>query len=44
MGTVTSVVVGGSITLLTVVVTALKSPTFRNLDLHRDMEDHSKLE
>lgn len=44
MGTVTSVVVGGSITLLTVVITALKSPTFRNLDLHRDMEDHSKLE
>lgn len=44
MGTVTSVVVGGSITLLTIVVTALKSPTFRNLDLHRDMEDHSKLE
>ncbi|MBP1223382.1 MFS transporter [Flavobacterium sp. 1355] len=44
MGAVTSVVFGGSITLLTVIVTALKSPTFRNLDLHKDMEDHSKLE
>jgi len=44
MGAVTSVIFGGSVTLLTVVVTALKSPTFRNLDLHRDMEDHQKLE
>ncbi|PXY44760.1 MFS transporter [Flavobacterium hydrophilum] len=44
MGTVTSVVFGGSVTLLTVIVTALKSPTFRNLDLNRDMEDHQKLE
>ncbi|WP_316633212.1 MFS transporter [uncultured Flavobacterium sp.] len=44
MGTVTSVVFGGSITLLTVIVTALKSPTFRNLDLNREMEDHQKLE
>ncbi|PBJ11118.1 MFS transporter [Flavobacterium sp. ACN6] len=44
MGAVTSVIFGGSVTLLTVVVTALKSPTFRNLDLHRDMEDHNKLE
>jgi MFS family permease len=44
MGTVTSVVFGGSVTLLTVIVTALKSPTFRNLDLNRDMDDHQKLE
>lgn len=44
MGAVTSVVFGGSITLLTVIVTALKSPIFRNLDLHRDMEDHQNLE
>ena len=44
MGTVTSVVFGGSITLLTVIVTALKSPTFRNLDLNKDMEDHQKSE
>ncbi|MEN2415787.1 MFS transporter [Flavobacterium mesophilum] len=44
MGTVTSVVFGGSITLLTVIFTALKSPTFRNLDLKRDMDEHHKLE
>ncbi|MBE8727258.1 MFS transporter [Flavobacterium hungaricum] len=44
MGAVTSVVFGGSVTLVTVIVTALKSPTFRNLDLKRDMEDHQKLE
>ena len=44
MGTVTSVVFGGSITLLTVVVTALKSPTFRNLDLKKDMDDHHNME
>ncbi|WKL46327.1 MFS transporter [Flavobacterium pectinovorum] len=44
MGTVTSVIFGGSVTLLTVVFTALKSPTFRNLDLHKDMQDHQNLE
>jgi MFS family permease len=44
MGTVTSVVFGGSVTLLTVIVTALKSPTFRKLDLNKDMEDHQKSE
>ncbi|WP_428231118.1 MFS transporter [Flavobacterium sp.] len=44
MGTVTSVVFGGSITLLTVIVTALKSPTFRNLDLNKDMDDHQNME
>lgn len=44
MGTVTSVVFGGSITLLTVIVTALKSPTFRNLDLNKDMDDHQNQE
>ncbi|OXB04021.1 MFS transporter [Flavobacterium pectinovorum] len=44
MGTVTSVIFGGSVTLLTVIVTALKSPTFRNLDLHKDMQDHQNME
>ncbi|WP_433834106.1 MFS transporter [Flavobacterium anhuiense] len=44
MGAVTSVVFGGSVTLLTVIFTALKSPTFRNLDLKRDMDEHHKLE
>jgi MFS family permease len=44
MGTVTSVVFGGSMTLLTVLGFGLKSPTFRNLDLQKDMEDHQNLE
>ncbi|RKR10648.1 putative MFS family arabinose efflux permease [Flavobacterium sp. 90] len=44
MGTVTSVVFGGSVTLLTVIVTALKSPTFRNLDLNKEMEEHHNQE
>lgn len=44
MGPITSVIFGGSVTLLTVVFTALKSPTFRNLDLKRDMDEHHKLE
>lgn len=44
MGTVTSVVFGGSITLLTVLGFGFISPTFRNLDLHKDMEDHHNQE
>ncbi|WPO79770.1 MFS transporter [Flavobacterium sp. KACC 22761] len=44
MGTVTSVVFGGSITLLTVLGFGFISPTFRDLDLKRDMEDHHKLD
>jgi MFS family permease len=44
MGTVVSVVFGGSMTLLTVLGFGLKSPTFRNLDLQKDMEDHQKME
>ncbi|PWB25901.1 MFS transporter [Flavobacterium sp. HTF] len=44
MGTVTSVIFGGSVTLLTVLGFGFISPTFRNLDLHRDMEEHNKLE
>ncbi|UWY28935.1 MFS transporter [Flavobacterium sp. TR2] len=44
MGTVTSVVFGGSVTLLTVLGFGFISPTFRNLDLKRDMEEHHKLE
>lgn len=42
MGTVTAVVFGGSMTLLTVITTAFVSPTFRKLDLTKDMEDHDK--
>ena len=44
MGTVTSVVFGGSMTLLTVLGFGISSPTFRNLDLRKDMEDHQNME
>lgn len=40
MGTVTAVVFGGSMTLATVVTTAAVSPTFRKLDLRKDLEEH----
>ena len=44
MGTVTSVVFGGSMTLLTVLGFGITSPTFRNLDLRKDMDDHQNME
>lgn len=44
MGTVTAVVFGGAMTILTVGTTALVSPTFRKLDLQRDIEEHEKEE
>jgi MFS family permease len=44
MGTVTSVVFGGSMTLLTVLGFGIQSPTFRNLDLRKDMEEHQNAE
>ncbi|MBQ4913284.1 MFS transporter [Maribacter sp. MMG018] len=44
MGTVTAVVFGGSMTLLTVGLTAFSSPTFRKLDLLKDIEEHEKEE
>ena len=40
MGTVTAVVFGGTMTLLTVIFTGIISPTFRKLDLRKDLEDH----
>jgi MFS family permease len=40
MGTVTAVVFGGSMTLLIVVFTGIKLPSFRNLDLQKDLEEH----
>ena len=40
MGTVTAVVFGGTMTLLTVVITAFVSPSFRKLDLHAAVEEH----
>lgn len=42
MGTVTSVVFGGCMTLAIVSFTGIISPTFRRLDLRKDLEDHSK--
>ena len=38
MGTVTAVVFGGSMTLLVVILTGTLSPTFRNLDLNKDID------
>lgn len=40
MGTVTAVVFGGTMTLITVVTTAIVSPSFRKLDLRKDIEEH----
>lgn len=40
MGTVTAVVFGGTMTLLTVVTTGMVSPSFRKLDLRKDLEAH----
>ncbi|AWX44419.1 hypothetical protein HME9304_01420 [Flagellimonas maritima] len=42
LGTVSAVVFGGCMTLLTVTTTALVSPTFRRLDLSKDVEEHEK--
>jgi MFS family permease len=42
MGTVTSVVFGGSMTLLIVLGTGIFSPGFRKLDLQKDIEEHEK--
>ncbi|MDP5044792.1 MAG: MFS transporter, partial [Leeuwenhoekiella sp.] len=40
MGTVTAVVFGGSMTLITVVFTGIISPKFRKLDLRKDLQEH----
>lgn len=40
LGTVTAVVFGGCMTLLTVGITAWVSPRFRRLDLQADIEAH----
>lgn len=42
MGTVIAVVFGGTMTLLTVVTTGIVSPSFRKLDLRKDIEEHGK--
>jgi len=40
MGTVTAVVFGGTMTLITVFTTGIVSPSFRKLDLTKDLEAH----
>ena len=42
MGTVSAVVFGGTMTLITVVTTGLVSPSFRKLDLTKDLEEHER--
>jgi MFS family permease len=42
MGTVTAVVFGGTMTLITVVTTGIVLPSFRKLDLTKDIEEHEK--
>ena len=42
LGTVTAVVFGGVMTILTTGTTAIVSPSFRRLDLSKDVEEHNK--
>lgn len=42
MGTVTAVVFGGTMTLVTVITTGIVLPSFRKLDLTKDLEEHQK--
>lgn len=42
MGTVTAVVFGGTMTLITAITTGMVSPTFRRLDLEDDLNHHDK--
>ena len=42
MGTVTAVVFGGTMTLITVITTGIVNPTLRKLDLTKDLEAHEK--
>ncbi|MEX6626771.1 MFS transporter [Tenacibaculum salmonis] len=44
MGTVTAVVFGGTMTLITVITTGIINPTLRKLDLTKDLEAHEKIE
>ncbi|CAM1334335.1 MFS transporter [Tenacibaculum aestuariivivum] len=44
MGTVTAVVFGGTMTLITVITTGIINPTLRKLDLTNDLEAHEKLD
>jgi len=42
MGAVTAVVFGGAMTLLTVGITAISLPSFRTLDLQKDIDEHQE--
>lgn len=42
MGTVTAVVFGGSVTLVTVITTSIVNPTLRKLDLTKELDLHEK--
>lgn len=42
MGTVTAVIFGGSMTLITVVSTGALLPSLRKLDLRKDLEEHER--
>jgi MFS family permease len=44
MGTVTAVVFGGSMTLIIVAFTGIISPSFRKLDLRKDLKEHENQE
>ncbi len=44
MGTVTAVVFGGCMTILTVGITTLALPSFRRLDLRKDVDEHAVTE
>ena len=44
MGAVTAVVFGGTMTLVTVLTTGIVSPSFRKLDLQKEIEAHEKEE
>ncbi len=41
-GTVNAVVFGGTMTLITVLTTGIVSPSFRKLDLTKDIEEHQR--
>ncbi|CAM1354525.1 MULTISPECIES: MFS transporter [Tenacibaculum] len=44
MGTVTAVIFGGTMTLITVITTGIVNPTLRKLDLTKDLEEHEREE
>lgn len=43
MGTVTAVVFGGTMTIITVVATGALFPAFRKLNLRKDLEEHAEI-